>query len=124
MLKGHKVKGAQAHRKLQSRGFSTNTAHNFPQQPGAVFQTATVAPWAVYRTQQFMTEIAVTVLDIHKVKSRLLCPYPRLNKILSHPANLVIAHCRGIRGNIEPWVKNGMMVNNLGLATFMVVGFG
>src|SRR5690606_27122191 len=61
---GNPVKGAEAHADFETGRTLADSGDDFAQEAGAVFEAAAVATGAVNSGEKFVTEVAVTVLEV------------------------------------------------------------
>src|SRR5688500_13875915 len=71
-----------------------------------------------------MAEITVTVLDINKIKSRLLCVDSSLHKIRNEFADVVISHQGMIGRHIEFAIEQRVAIEGLRFKAFFIVWAG
>ena len=65
-------------------------------------------------TEELVTQIAVAMLYIDKVKPGSLCQLSCPDKVFYQTGNVLVSHHRRVAGHPKSLVKNGMMVENSG----------
>ena len=115
-LEGNPVEGAQAHADVQAGTSRADARDDLAQEAGAVLEAAAIAPRPVDRGQEFVPQIAVTVLDVDEVEARLLTrAAAAITKSLDQIVDLVVGHQRVVVRQVVFRVEQRMVIEDLRL---------
>ena len=123
-LKGREIKHTEPNSDAKSRRLGTNSCHNIPQKPGAILKSATKQAGAVIGRQQFVAQIAVTMLDVDPAESCPLSPSGGRHKVLNQPQQRVITQQVVVRRHTKATVQQRMSIRRRRLHTTLVIRTG
>ena len=86
----HRIERRQPHANLEPRNVRANAGDHVAEKARAILERAAVFAWPGACAQQLVTEIAVTVLDVHELESQLAREPCGLDEIEDEPIELVI----------------------------------
>ena len=111
-LEGDPIDGAEADGDHQIGGLVTNTADNFAQEAGAVFETASIASRAIETAEELVAQITVAVLDVDEIKSQISSNCCSVYELFNQVVDLKIGKDADFVGAATPLVKNRMMIES------------
>src|SRR5690349_1048825 len=68
--KGHHIKGGKAYSDGKTRRDGADSFYNLPQEACAILEASAIRALASVCAQEFVAQIAVTMLDIHEIESQ------------------------------------------------------
>ena len=92
----------------------TNACHNFTQKTRAIFETTAVITFTSVRTQKLMTEISMTMLDVHELKTELASDASGGDEFVDDLTNLAISQYRIAVVDVDSPIEGWMMIKNRG----------
>ena len=123
-MKRHPIECAQAHADAQAGRAGAHRRDRLTQEARAALEISAIAPRALNRAQKLMTEIAMTVLDVHECEACALSDPGRAAEVCDEASNRVVAEHRVIGRQVELAVEPGVMVQDSRLQPLLVVGPG
>ena len=87
----HQVKRAHAHAQVNIVPVGTNASHNLTQDSCAIFNASSVTPRPSMCAKEFVQQISVAMLDIHKVRPSIASNPGSSNKIAHQVRHLIIS---------------------------------
>ena len=96
--------------------FPANTLYHRAQKTSAVFQTAAIFPWTGIGTEKLVSQIAVAMLEIDKVKTNFIHQMRRPDVIVYELIDFLIRKNNRIIIGVDAKfpVQNGVMIKNPG----------
>src|SRR5207253_8418889 len=106
------VESRYTHADLQCRRQGTNSFDHFTEETRAVLKTAAVTTCACMGTQKLVSQIAVTMLYSHKVKTEFPGAARGSMKLLNNSSDFAVREERIRVVDVHPAIEKGMMIKN------------
>ena len=97
-MNGTESKARKPHADLQPRRFGANALDNLAHEARAVFQAAAIGAGPIDGAEEFVAEIAVTVLDVDEIVAAGLGALRGDDIVIDQPLDLVVADHRPVGG--------------------------
>src|ERR1044071_6779376 len=109
-MKRHGIERREPHADFQSGSKGANAFDDLPEKACTIFKTAAIIALARARAQKLMSQIAVAMFDVYKIKANLMGEARGLMKGGDDFTNLAIGQHRIISRQSDPLVEQRVMI--------------
>src|SRR6267143_951400 len=111
-MKWHDVKRREPHANRKPRRNRANTLDNFSQKSRTVLEASAVWPLPRMRAQEFVPQVSVAMLDVHKVETQFTRHFCRAMKLFDDRADFSVRQERIIAGQPQFSIQNRVMIKD------------
>src|SRR3954471_14304600 len=114
-LKGHCIEGRKTYSDGQAWGDGADSFHNLSQEACAIFEASAIRALARVCAEEFVTQVSMTMLDIHEIESQPPRKAGGAMKVLHDGSDFSVTEDGIIFWQFHPPIENWMVVQNAGI---------